>query len=381
MTRQAPDARSWTFLVNKADLVQTQVVLGPMPDEIDLKPGQVLLAVEHFAFTANNVTYAYAGDMVGYWRFFPVPEGVDPEQWGIIPVWGFARVVRSLRVDVAEGDRFYGYLPTATHLVMEPGGLSPAGMRDVAAHRADLPGVYNSYRAAGQERGAVADEATEMLYRPLFMTSFMLDDFLAAGDFFGAQSIILTSASSKTALGLAYCLSLRPRESRPEIIGLTARERTNFTGGLGCYDRVMAYDALENLNGTEPAVVVDMAGNASVRGRIHKHFADELKQSIMVGLTHGRSEADAEVLPGPQPEFFFAPGYIAQRTAEWGSGGLEKRFAPSWEAFTEEAGGWIAVEYSVGPAALARIYETVRSGAADPATGHIVAPGLVPDTE
>ena len=53
-------------------------------------PGQVLVRIDRFAFTANNVTYGVAGDMLNYWSFFPAEEG-----WGRIPVWGFGDVVRS----------------------------------------------------------------------------------------------------------------------------------------------------------------------------------------------------------------------------------------------------------------------------------------------
>ena len=40
--------------------------------------------------TANNVTYAVAGDSFKYWDFFPAPEG-----FGIVPMWGHARVIEN----------------------------------------------------------------------------------------------------------------------------------------------------------------------------------------------------------------------------------------------------------------------------------------------
>jgi hypothetical protein len=40
--------------------------------------GDILMKVEQFAFTANNMTYALMGGATGwYWYFFPAPRG-----WG-----------------------------------------------------------------------------------------------------------------------------------------------------------------------------------------------------------------------------------------------------------------------------------------------------------
>ena len=61
--------------------------------EVALDAGEILLQIECFALTANNVTYAAHGVDMAYWGFFPAPEG-----FGIVPVWGFAGVIES-RVD------------------------------------------------------------------------------------------------------------------------------------------------------------------------------------------------------------------------------------------------------------------------------------------
>ena len=67
-----PDALD--FLVNKTDWKQYRFEDTVLPALAD---GQVRFGVDRFAFTANNISYALAGDMLGYWRFFPAPDG-----WG-----------------------------------------------------------------------------------------------------------------------------------------------------------------------------------------------------------------------------------------------------------------------------------------------------------
>jgi len=140
-----------------------------------LATGEVLMSVDHFALTANNITYGVAGDSIGYWQFFPATDeaGASVSEWGCIPVWGFADVVVSSHPDVPVGERFYGYFPMASHVTLKPEKVSQHGMVDGAAHRAELPVVYNQYVRCSADASYVVDqEAEQMLYRPLFTTSF-----------------------------------------------------------------------------------------------------------------------------------------------------------------------------------------------------------------
>ena len=56
--------------------------------------GQIRVSIEKFALTANNITYAVAGEQMGYWNFFPAIND-DKGEWGVMPVWGFAVVSES----------------------------------------------------------------------------------------------------------------------------------------------------------------------------------------------------------------------------------------------------------------------------------------------
>src|SRR5512134_3479940 len=125
------------FEVEKADWKRTRFVEGPVPE---LAPGQALLRVDRFALTANNVSYALSGDLLGYWRFFPCDAG-----WGRIPVMGFADVIRSAHPGVREGTRCFGFYPMARHLVIQPGVVSPSQIMDAAKHRDGLAPVYAQY--------------------------------------------------------------------------------------------------------------------------------------------------------------------------------------------------------------------------------------------
>lgn len=190
---------SWTFAVLRDDLAKTTLTAGVTPAPGD---GEALLRVDRVGLTANNVTYAVLGEAMRYWQFFP---GGPGPQWGLPPLWGFADVIASRAAGVEVGQRVYGYLPPASHLVVRPERTDASGFRDASAHRAQLPSPYNAYRATTGDPAYRADqEDLLVLFRPLFFTSFMLADQVADNDFYGARSLVLSSASSKTAYAAAF---------------------------------------------------------------------------------------------------------------------------------------------------------------------------------
>ena len=352
------------FLVDRGDLRRTRVAPGRVPEE--LGAGEILVRIDRFALTANNVTYGAVGDMIGYWRFFPADAG-----WGRIPVWGFGDVVRSRHDAIATGERLYGYFPMSTHVVLRPANVAPGGFVDATPHRAGLPPVYNAYTRVAADPGYDgAREAEIALFRPLFTTSFLLDDFFAENEFFGARSVVLSSASSKTALGLAFLLS---RGRRADAVALTSRAHVGFVGKTGYYGAVTAYDDIESLPGDVPAAFVDFAGNGELVGRIHRRLGDALRYSSRVGVTHWDRMATPEALPGPVPVFFFAPDQARRRVHEWGADAFQARVGESMRAVLASTAAWLRVVEGRGPETVEAVYRATVDGRTDPAEGHVLS--------
>lgn len=348
----------WDLLVDRGDLTKTR--LAPSDPDVALADGEALLEVESFALTANNVTYGAVGDQIGYWRFFPAPEG-----WGRIPVWGFARVVRSNAPDAPEGLRLFGYWPMSSHTVARF-EKRPSGYVETSAHRAELPPSYNAYQEAGPP--AEADDWRSLL-RPLLMTSFLLDDQLADAPL---KTLVLSSASSKTAMGLAFLA----RKRGVKVVGLTSAIHVGALKTFGLYDEVLSYDAVGALHAEGPAAYVDFAGRPTVTADVHAALRDALTISLGVGLTHWEALAGPRPAPvGPTPVFFFAPDRIRQRMKDWGAAELESRFAAALAAFV--AGNpWLALRHHAGPEALQALYADLVTGRVSPDEGHIVRPAL-----
>jgi hypothetical protein len=350
------------FLIAREDLHRCRFDDAPPPEPHD---GQALLAIDAFGLSANNVTYAMFGEAMSYWSFFPAEPG-----WGRLPVWGYAEVVESRAPAVEPGTRVYGYLPASTHLLVVPSRVEPHGFVDATPHRAALPSAYNAYadvRADPSYERAREDQ--QMLLRPLFFTSFLLDDFLADSGLLDVQAIVVSSASSKTASALAFLLS---RREALEVVGLTSSRSAEFVRSLGVYDSVVAYEAIDSLP-SERAVYVDIAGDARVREAVHGRFAAKLRHSAVVGATHHDSMGEVpESLPGPRPAFFFAPDRVSKRTRDWGRDGLEQRIAEAWHPYVEWTAGWLQVRHGRGPKQLQSAYTELLDGKVDPAQAHVL---------
>jgi hypothetical protein len=287
-----------------------------------------------------------------------------------MPVWGFADVAMSRHDGLPEGTRVFGYVPPSTHLLVSPARADARGFIDSSAHRAKLPPAYNSYaRVDADPVYDTAHEDEQMLLRPLFFTSWLIDDFLDEADTFGAGAVVLSSASSKTSSALAYLLSLR---DGIDVIGLTSARSADFARGLGVYDHVVAYDDLGSLPQGR-AVYVDMAGDAAVRSAVHTHYGQELAHSAVVGATHhDQMGAVPDSLPGPRPTFFFAPDRVGKRSADWGRDGLERRLADAWHPYVTWTAGWLKVIHGSGPDALQQAYLDLLDGRIDPAAAHVL---------
>ena len=354
------------FQVRKQALADTRFV---QREAAPLAAGQVRVHVDRCAYTANNITYAAFGDAMHYWDFYPTGD----EAWGNIPVWGFGDVVQSLHPGVAVGERLYGYWPSASHAVLAPTQLRADGFADGSAHRANLPGVYNQLLRCNLDPLYTRDsEDLQALLRPLFTTSWLIDDFLADERFFGAHCVLLSSASSKTASATAALLHAR---AGVEVIGLTSPANRAYCERLGVYHRVLAYDDLEALAPDAPAVYVDFAGSGALRKRVHTHLP-ALAYSASVGGTHVTQLSSAPDLPGPRPVLFFAPAQVKKRLGEWGPGAFEQRLADAWRAHlarvTAGSAPWVNVVEHAAPTGLAALHAQVLTGRDDPAAGHVM---------
>jgi hypothetical protein len=338
----------------------------------------VLLAVRHVSVTTNNITYALFGQRMRYWDFFP--SGVA--HWGLLPLWGFADVVAApTDGPLSVGERVWGYWPSASHLWVQAGHVTAHGFVDVAPHRAELPSIYNAYaRVAARPDLAPGGEAAQAIVRPLFLTSYLLTDYLLQEGLMGARRVLISSASSKTGYGTAWVLKHAAAlgldaVAGTQVVGLTSPGNMAFTQSLGLYDEVVAYaDMAQALDAATPTVYVDFQGDAALRQRVHAHWGEALTHSAVIGATQFVHSDERPV--GVAPQFFFAPDQYRRRAKQWGAEALAQRSGEALARFIAQAMGhnppWLDIRTLHGLDGLQQAMTALAAGGVDARIGYAV---------
>ena len=331
-------------------------------EPVALAPGDVRLTLERFALTSNNISYALGGDFLDYWGFFPAEAG-----WGRLPAMGYGIVIESANPDVAVGGRYFGFFPIGNEHIVQA-QLSRNGFIDAGAHREKHAMAYRAFDKVPDIEGE--NDNAMLIFRGLFMTSFLAEDFLCEQNFFDATQVLITSASSKTSIALAHCLRAN---STMRVVGLTSDANIDFVTSIGEYHDVAAYSDISAMDTEVPTVLMDMAGNPEIVAGIHTHFGESLKYSCSIGATHWDQTSHHVDIPGPKPQFFFAPSQLSKRGKEWGREELNNRLETALNTFIEGSKQWLRIEHARGADAVSDTYSQLVAGKMSPEIGNILS--------
>ncbi|KAL5534851.1 hypothetical protein ACEPAG_1316 [Sanghuangporus baumii] len=383
----------------------------------------VLIRVDRFGFSANNVTYQALGEVshFRYFDFHKVPESnqISRDSHGLIPVWGFGTIVWTSHKRIEVGERVYGYFAPTRYLLLP---ISPMDVNKYAffVSRPHFPRDRRPYnqitrcRTDPQYNPSPGIVDLTMLYRPLFWTSFWCDDWLAASGFHGgAKNFIISSASSKTAFCLAYLIRERFRKQNKmlelKIVGLTSKKNMDFTQSLRLYDVVIEYGMI---SASFPAdhspgesakwIYVDVAGNDEVNESLRSSFSSSAKENLVahisLGLTNlspwalssklvpwseNRKLLDAVHISGqdaasqsasqelPSPETFFMPEWLAVRGSQLSVNQITAMQAGAWAALLRDGRSWVQIERVHGGERVKAAYEQATRNGLGPERGYI----------
>lgn len=352
-----------TLFIKKANISETKVGTS------DITPcanGEVIFKIERFALTTNNITYAVTGFQLKYWDFFPAEDG-----WGIIPCWGFAKVIQSKNESVSEGEIVYGYFPMSEYLKIEAGNITGHSFTDISEHRVALAPIYNTYNRLGTEIKYPKEVQDYVpIIQPLFATSFLNYHFIKSEQFFETKNVILTSASSKTALGIAHMYHQNKAEDKKKIIGLTSKRNIEFVEQSGFYDQVFSYDEVPQSLEDIPSILIDLAGNGKLLSAVYKALGEQMKFISKIGLTDwSAGSLDNNI---PVAKFFFAPTFAQAFFEEHGAKVANGMIVKSLFQFIETAKNWIEIESIDSYSKVEQLYLEMLGGKVNPSKGYIV---------
>ena len=356
--------------INRGDISKTQVIDYKMPTADDMADGTVLLKLDIFSLSANNITYAVTGNSLKYWGFFPIDD-----EHSLLPVWGFGEVIASKHPKFAIGDRFYGYYPMSSHILVQPSKVNAYGFVDANPSRVCNNPLYDHYTNVSTDIGYKPEnEAMLSLYKPLFITSYLLNDFLEENDSFGAEQILITSASSKTAYGLAAVLHERKLagDYKPGVIALTSAGNVDFVKGLEIYDDVINYSDLAQLDNTKRTTIIDFTGNQKMLKQIAKALGDKHAYTSLIGAVQNDRLEDEENAE-KHGQFFFAPIQAQKCVKRLGNEEFTKLYSSQLSKFIERAKHWIELESLDGPEEVEKKYIDLLKNSPPPEKGYVAS--------
>ena len=360
------------FQTSKSNLKDTRLI----NEEINLKTytsGSIVLKIEKLSFTSNNISYGVAGEKLGYWKFFPALENKS-NIWGCIPAWGFAKVIHSKNENLKIGERFFGYFPLANILILNEVNISTNSVVDMSKHRKELPRVYNTYIRVSDDSNDETDNLKALLF-PLHVTAFCLCDFLQDLNYYQSEQILILSASSKTAIGLAQ--GLVEKKSVPDTIGVTSQDNIGFVKDLKSYTHVISYEDLHKISHNKKTIIIDMSGNRKILGSLHNSLRENMIKCITVGMTHWDSETTSkdrlsQMMIRKRTEFFFAPSHIKNRINNWGERGFNKKINTFMKARIIQSKNWIKIKEIQGLNNFVSMYDNFTRGTIKPKEGIII---------
>ncbi|MEM9572962.1 MAG: DUF2855 family protein [Pseudomonadota bacterium] len=347
------------ILVERSDLTNSKQ--RETPDLPSLAASEVCVEIERFSLTTNNITYAVFGEMLNYWNYFPTEPG-----FGIVPVWGFGEVVASRNDTIGVGELIFGFLPMSSHVMLMPDAISDLCFSDAMPHRTSLHPWYNRYfRCDGDPVYSEATRDAQSVLWALFMTGWKLAEQLSAK----SDALIVSSASSKTAIATAWAMScFNPAAN---IIGITSETNRPFVESLDVYTRVLGYDEIVFEDRFDQAAYVDVAGNATVTSAIHVALNDRLAHSVTLGSTHRAPQAGDLPMPGPTPSFFFIPTEAEADAASLGFDKAHLKFAMAWRDYALWSASWLDLEFGTGIDAIEAGYLATLKGGLSPSSAKV----------
>ncbi|PRP79684.1 hypothetical protein PROFUN_12582 [Planoprotostelium fungivorum] len=358
--------------LQKPVVVQSSLPAVPPKDH-------VVIRVSSFAFSTNNITYGQLGEMPGflYFEFHPAPQTKEtsPKTHAVLPVWGFGTVEASSHPSVKVGEKVYGYFSMSRYMMVPIGRVSRTGLFVPRPHLPSEFVPYNTITRCSADPMYRQDKEPETaLYRPLFWTSFWMEDWLNYEKYKGADNILVTSASSKTAYCFAYVAKKRNEatNNRRQVIGLTSARNVEFTKKLGLYDQVFTYEELNKVKTEGKWVYVDVAGNPSLNEKIFQHFnsaGNPLLSSIVLGMTNIENAKDSAMSQQDKMETFFTPMWMAKRTEMLSAAEIHKMQQKAWSELMNDSVPWLHMQDTFYDNIVPR-YMEIAKGIVEPDKGH-----------
>ena len=262
-------------LIPKSSVIQTRLfkpehvqfkAIDMDIDNIVLAENQVIFVPQSFVLNKYILYYNEAYLRVNIDGIIDPNGDLNSKSFKVIPAWGIGSVYRSNHPEIEEGSTYHGFFPVAPYHVRSIEGVNQS--EGTALQRPpNFKGPLEWLRLVRTDRHPefVAD-----LFE-YFKIGITYARLLQDVDSYGAQQLVLSSASSTSAQIIAMCI----KELRPDfpIVGLTSPRNLEMVKGFSYFDKVYTYDDIASSDGTCPSLYFDALGNESVSISCFEHFS------------------------------------------------------------------------------------------------------------
>lgn len=363
-------------VLSKQAYNQHHLVTLPSDPLPPLGPSSIRIKSKTIGLTTNNFSYARGGHVLGWWDIYPPPSNTpapfnDHNAYGCIAGWGYAEIVSSTVPGIEAGQSVFGFVPIGT--LTWDFTIEQTGMKDqiyiTNPHRQHVWKIYNRMHVKAPLPKLVEEKGWDSLgwdsLEGLFGTGYNLsrhgfawkDEYRChpGGDARGPwtaeqanlddSTVVILSASGKTAMGFVYCLrENRPKEHQPRtIIGVCSAGSRSVVENSGFYDKIVSYDdyaaTKEDIekSGAKKVVLLDKGGRPGSRETWNKEFETLSAPYQFISVGGEVKVQNPEEASARMKQFFATVQVNASETREKGiqTGGDKyfEEFYSAWEQF------------------------------------------------
>ncbi|KAF6800999.1 hypothetical protein CSOJ01_12095 [Colletotrichum sojae] len=303
-------------VISKKDLTKHETIAVDLALPA-LGPSSIRARTSLIGITYNNLSYAKLGDFLQWWSTWPVPLDApapyhNRAEWGIVPAWGFAKVLDSTIEAIPVGSLLYGSWPTSSHpvdLKLEPHDAE-GHFREVSEHRQGLGSIYNRYNLVDESARPEEFRARCSNAFPIWNAGYVVNRFNFPTEFkpvhptngagwsaeeadLSGAVVVNLSASSRTGRSITWNfarnrkpgangpLALLAVASAPDALQPTPEAAFDIkTVG---YSQLANKETAEWISGFKPSrvVVIDNGGPQEVTEDFRKSLADALPDAAL----------------------------------------------------------------------------------------------------
>jgi len=226
-----------------------------------------------------------------------------------------------------------------------------------------------------QPEEAVDGEASlledwRLVLKEIYTMAFYMDENLLV-DTGMINSVIISCASSKTAMALAFCLRMRDMRY---VVGLTSREHLDFVRSTDLYHEVYTYDEADALPNNRTIVYMDFKCDGELRQQITLRMGTNLMYNMVLGPAVFQNRMKDQVFEKRAREVLFDESSWRERrrmVAEVTKTGRNEKLKDSFPAFVQRMRQHVKLRRASGGQAFKDMYDAVYSNSASPADAYI----------